>query len=208
MVMWDSIFVLIHHFHRPYKKKDVLYLIDSRLKDSRKKDLILFHDINIIDKCNACKEYQPWIILKNTGEGLFLLKKFIEKCEPWITTAIQENIYELKYSQEENFESIFVLITKINSREKLYELLNPYKDVIKTSDIRIKNQCLDCKNLTPWLIIENKPKGFELAKVLNENFKPFIVLKKQNNIYNHNIPNEIKDLEKWNPKYGNRKIEI
>ncbi len=206
--MWDSIFVLIHHFNKPYKKKDIFYLINSRLRNNRKNDVILFYDINIIDKCNNCKEFQPWIILKNSGEGLFLLKKFIEKCEPWITSTIQKNLYDLQFNRQEKFESIFVLITKINSREKLYELLNPYKDIIKTSDIRIKNQCLKCNNLTPWLIIENNSNGFELIKELNENFEPFIVLKKQKSIYNHNIPKEIKELDKWNPKYGNRKIEI
>lgn len=206
--MWDSIFVLIHHFDKPYKKKDVFYLLDSRLKNNQKKDLILFHDINIIDKCNNCKEFQTWIILKNSGEGLFLLKKFIEKCEPWITTTIQENLYDLRFNRQKKFDSIFVLITKINSREKLYELLNPYKDVIKTSDIRIKNQCFKCENLYPWLIIEYNPEGYELINKLKENFEPFIVLKKQKSIYNHNIPKEIKELDKWNQKYGNRKIEI
>ena len=206
--MWDSIFALIHRFDKPYKKKDVFYLINSRLKNSNKKDLILFHDIKIIDKCDDCKEFQPWIILKNSGEGLFLLKKFIEKCEPWITTTIQENLYDIQFNRQKKFESIFVLITKNNSREKLYELINPYKDVIKTSDIRLKNQCFKCNNLTLWLMIENNINGFELVKELNENFGPFIVLKKQISIYKHNIPKEIKELDKWNPKYGNRKIEI
>ena len=180
--MLDSIFALIHHFDKPYKKKDIFYLLDSRLRNIQKKDLILFHDINIIDKCNDCREFQPWIMLKNSGEGIFLLKKFIEKCEPWITTTIQENLYELQFNRQKKFDSIFVLITKIISREKLYELLNPYKDVIKTSDIRIKNQCLKCNNLTPWLIIENNINGFELINELKENFEPFIVLKKQKSI--------------------------
>lgn len=206
--MWDSIFVLIHHFDKPYKKKDVFYLINSRLKSKRKNNIILFHDIKVKNKCNDCKEFQPWIILKNTGEGLFLLKKFIEKCEPWITTTIQENLYDLEFNPHEKFESIFVLITKINSREKLYDLINQYQDIIKSSDIRIKNQCFNCENLNPWLIIENNPKGYELINQLNENFKPFIILKKQKSIYKHNIPEEIKGLNKWNQKYGNRKILI
>lgn len=206
--MWDSIFVLIHHFHKPYKKKDIVYLLDSRLNNPRKKNMILFHDINVIDKCSACKEYQPWIILKNTGEGLFLLKKFIEKCEPWITTTLQKNLYDFNYNPLDEIDSIFVLITKINSRKKLYEIINPYIDQIQASDIRIKNQCYDCEKLTPWLIIENSPDGFSLIKELNEKFKPYILIKKQRNIYKHNIPKEVDKLKKWKPIFGNLRIEI
>jgi len=144
--MWDSIFVLIHHFNKPYKKKDVFYLINSRLNDPKKSSLIISSDLNIQSKCSDCKEFQPWVLLKNSGEGLFLLKKLVEKCEPWITITIQENLYEQDYTKSANFESIFSLITKINFREKLYDLIESYKDVIINSDIRLKNHCINCKD--------------------------------------------------------------
>ena len=54
--------------------------------------------------------------------------------------------------------------------------------------------------------------GVELAKRLNEKFSPYIILKKQKTIYKHNIPKNIKDLEKWTwkeeKKFGKMKIEI
>ena len=205
--MWDSLFAIVHHFNKPYKKKDIFYLIDSRLNQYNS-NVILFHDININNKCNKCKEFQPWIVLKNSGEGLFLLKKFIEKCEPWITTTLQKNLYDFKYNPHDEIDSIFVLITKINSRKKLYDIINPYIDLIQASDIRIKNQCYDCEKLTPWLIIKNNPDGFSLINELNEKFKPYIIIKKQRNIYKHNIPEEIKELKKWKPIFGNLRIEI
>ena len=208
MLMWDSIFILIHHFHEPFKKKDIFYLVESRLNDTSKKNLILFHDLNIKSKCNECKEFQPWIMVENSGEALFLVKKFIEKCEPWITTIIQENVYNLDLTPLEKIDSIFVLITKINSRKKLYEIINQYKDLIQVSDIRIKNQCYDCEKFSPWLIIENSPDGISLINELNEKFKPYIIIKKQRNIYKHNIPKEIRELKKWKPSFGNLRIEI
>ena len=86
----------------------------------------------------------------------------------------EENLYELEYVDEENFESIFVLITKLNSRKKLYELISLYKEVIKNSDIRIKNHCFDCSDLTPWFIIQNNPKGIELVNLANS-FKQYFL---------------------------------
>lgn len=213
--MWDSIFVLIHHFDKPFKKKDVHYLINSRLNNpqKRKNAIIISHDIKLNDKCNDCKGFQPWIMLKNTGEGLFLLKKFIEKCEPWITAYLQENLYDFNFRSHEKFDGIFSLITKINSRKKLYDLIEEYKDNIINLDIRLKNQCSKCEALLlPWIIIKNKINGVELAKELHEKFRPYIILKKQKTIYKHNIPKNIKDLEKWTWKeekrFGKLKIEI
>ena len=209
--MWDSIFVLINHFDKPYKKKDIHYLINSRINNGRKESVILYHDINILDKCNQCRAFQPWIMLKNSGEGLFLLKKFIEKCEPWITVYLQKNYYEdVNLHDDLNF---FVLIrNKIDSRRKFYNLINNYQDIILNSDIRIKNQCYECKFLSPWIFIKNNRKGIELIKILNDKFKPFIILKKQKLIYKHNIPKKIIELEKWSWKkemrFGNLKIEI
>ena len=210
--MWDSFFVLIHHFNKPYKKKDILYLINSRLNNPKKKSLIISADLNIQSKCSDCKEFQSWILLKNSGEGLFLLKKLVEKCQPWITITIQENLYKQDYTKSTNFESIFSLITKINSREKLFDLIEEYKDVIINSDIRLKNQCVKCKDFFPWIVIKNEQKGQELAKLLLKNYEPYCILKKQKTLYKHNIPERIKGLEKWNwkmeAKFGNLKIEI
>jgi len=210
--MWDSIFVLIHHFDKPYKKKDVHYLLSSRLKNPRKKNVIIAHDINIHNKCGDCKTFQPWILLKNSGEGIFLLKKFVEKCEPWITTTIQENLYDFSATQKENYDNIFSLITKINSSNDLYSLIEKYKDVIINSDIRLKNQCPQCKNITPWLLIKKERKGLAFAGKLQDKFAPYLHLKKQKIIYKHNIPKIINQMETWSwkeeVKYGKMKIEL
>ncbi|GAG33338.1 unnamed protein product, partial [marine sediment metagenome] len=196
----------------PYKKKDIQYLLSSRLKNPRKKNVIIAHDINIQNKCDDCKTFQPWILLKNSGEGIFLLKKFVEKCEPWITTTIQENLYDFNITQKENYDNIFSLITKINSSKDLYSLIEKYKDVIINSDIRLKNQCLRCKNITPWLLIKKEPKGVALAGKLQEKFAPYIHLKKQKIIYKHNIPKIINNMVTWSwneeVKYGKMKIKL
>lgn len=210
--MWDSIFILINHINKPYKKKDLRYLINSRLKNPKKRNLIISQDIKVADKCSTCKEFQPWIILKNCGEGIFLLKKFIEKYEPWVTMAIQENIYNLSDDIYENFDSIFALINKLNSRKKLYELIKRNSEIIINSDIRIKNECFECNNIYPWIIIKNEKKGIELARQLNSIFAPFITLKKQKIIYKHNIPKEIGGFKTWTKnmelRYGKLIIEI
>jgi len=177
--MWDSIFFLINHINEPYKKKDLWYLINSRLKNPKKRNLIIYQDIKVADKCSTCKEFQPWLILKNCGEGIFLLKKFIEKFKPWITMAIQENIYNLSDDNHNNFDSIFALINKINSRKKLYDLIKRNSEMIINSDIRIKNECFECNNIYPWIIIKNEKKGFELVRQLNSIFAPYLTLKKQ-----------------------------
>ena len=209
--MWDSIFVLIHHFDKPFKKKDIHYLINSRLNNPQN-SIIISHDINLNDKCNDCKGFQPWIMLKHTGEGLFLLKKFIEKCEPWITAYLQENLFDFNFRSHEKFDGIFSLITKINSRKKLYDLIEEYKDNIINSDIRIKNRCFDCEFISPWLIVKNDKTGLELVRHLTINYQPFIILKKQKIIYDHNIPKVIRGLNKWTWKeqmrYGNTMIKI
>lgn len=208
--MWDSIFVLIHHMTEPYKKKDLHYLIDSRLQNDKKNSVILTHDIKVSNKCPDCKKFKPWIILKNCGEGLFLLNKIMGKFEPWITIALQQNFYELDYRNKSNFEFIFLLINKINSRSKLYGLISKNSESIIDSDIRIKNQCLNCHDFYPWIIIKNSKKGFELAQQLYDNSKPFITLKKHKIIYKHNIPEVFKRWDKWTWKeemrYGKLKI--
>ncbi|MGQ4876041.1 MAG: hypothetical protein ACP6IY_18400 [Promethearchaeia archaeon] len=210
--MWDSIFILIHHFSKPYKKKDLHYLLNSRLNNLKKRDLIIFHDINIKNKCNQCSDFQPWVLLKNCGEGIFLLKKFVEKFKPWITITLQTNLYDFNYKKDDKIDNIFALITKIKSRNKLYELINENSKFIINQDIRLKNNCKKCEDIYPWLIIEHSKKGLEFAQQIYENSKPFIILKKQRIIYEHNIPKVIQVKDKWTKKeeliYGRMRIEI
>ena len=215
--MWDSIFCLIHHIDRPYKKKDIHYLINYRLNEKNKNSIVIAHNINIADKCNNCKKFQPWVLLKNNGEGCFLLKKIIEKTTPWNSCYIQENIYDLN-DIDGNNDDIFALITNIktnqniNPLERLYNLTNSFQKNIINADIRIKNQCFNCQNLSPWFIIKHDKTGIEFARHLTKNYQPFIILKRQKTIYEHNIPNIIRSLEKWTSKeqmrYGNMMIQI
>ncbi len=210
--MWNSIFILINYFDKPYKKKDLRYLLSSRLINPQKKGLIEFHDIRIDDKCPACKGFQPWIILKNCGEGLFLLNKIVQKYEPWITLAIQEKVYDLNQNYDFNFDSIFLLINRINSRKKIYDITKKNSDLIINADVRIKNECFNCQELYPWIMIKNEERGIIFARELIENSTPFITLKKQRIIYKHHIPKVLEDLKRWTLKeeieFGNLKIEI
>ena len=215
--MWDSIFCLIHHLDKPFKKKDIHYLINYRLQNKIKNPLIIAHDINVNNKCSNCSKFQPWVLLKNTGEGCFLLKKLIEKTTPWNSCFIQENLYDLDI-KEQSTDTIFVLITNIKSEqsinplERLYDLFQNFEKSIINSDIRIKNRCFDCEILSPWLIIKNDTTGLEFVRHLTKNYQPFIILKKQKTIYDHNIPKEIRGLNKWTWKeqmrYGNIRIKI
>ena len=215
--MWDSIFCLIHHLDKPYKKKDIHYLINYRLSNKKKNSIIIAHDININDKCNDCKEFQPWVLLKNSGEGCFLLKKIVEKTTPWNSCFIQENIYDLDKIEPTN-DGIFVLITNIKSNqninplERLYGLSKDFQNSIIDADIRIKNQCFNCEFISPWFIIKNDNTGIEFARHLTKNYQPFIILKRQKTIYEHNIPKIIRGLEKWTLKeqmrYGNMMIQL
>ena len=70
----------------------------------------------------------------------------------------------------------------------------------------------DCEIISPWLIIKSDTSGIEFVRHLTKNFQPFIILKKQKTIYEHNIPKEIRGLKKWTWKeqmrYGNTMIKI
>lgn len=86
----DSIFVLINHIDDPTKKKALFYLVNQH------RNVILASDIytkNKIDKINKM-EFVPWLMIKNNGEGIFLVKKIIEKFEPWVTIKLQHTIYK------------------------------------------------------------------------------------------------------------------
>jgi hypothetical protein len=209
--MWDSVFVLINHIDRPYKKKDLWYLLNSRLKKPEKENIIISHNIKINNKCLNCKDFRPWILLKNQGEGLFLLKKFIEKFEPWISIGLNENIYEFK-KDNADFDFIFALINIINSRKELYDLIRINSDIIIDSDLRLKNECYDCENLFPWILIKKNQKGLEFASIIKKSFSPYIILCKQKTIYKHNIPKFLWRFNRWTKKeemrYGEVQIEI
>jgi hypothetical protein len=208
--MWDSILILIHHFNKPYKKKDLHYLINSRLNNDEKQNLIIAYDINIVKKCSDCKDFNPWIILKNCGESLFIIGKILKKYSPWVTMGIQENIHDFRGA--DNFNYIFILINKVNDKIKLYELINNFHKVIVDSDIMIKNRCLKCDQLYSWILIKNNKKGIELAKKINDYFKPFIQIKRHKTINKYNIPDNIMEVYQWNQKeerkYGKLKIVI
>jgi len=85
---FDSIFILITHIEKPYKKKDLYYLVDYH------PDAILFKHLFIKEKNEALEDFKPWLIVKNNGEGIFILKKILEKFSPWVIVKLQKTIYE------------------------------------------------------------------------------------------------------------------
>ena len=211
-MLWDSIFVLFNQNDYKNKKKDILYLLNSRVSNQNANDLIKFYDFSKKKKCKTCQNFEPYIILKNCGEGLYLLKKFIEKYDPWITAYVQSNIYDLTTGNSNNYDNIFLLITKTPSYRDLYDKVDKNKEVLINCDIRIKNNCLKSNNFNPWLILKRNSQGLKLAKTLINYSKPFFFISKQKQIYLHNIPEEILKVKTWTKKnqsaYGNLKIEI
>jgi hypothetical protein len=204
--MWDTIFFIINHFSEPYKKKDLSYLINSRLKDDLKKNLILSHDIVVNGKCSDCKDFRPWVLVNNNGEGIFLLKKIIEKFSPWVSFGIQKTLYDLKYSNEEEHDGILIFFHDFLKKDEFYNLLNKNEELIIDSEIRITNYCQKCHDVYPWILIKSNKEGFHLAKKIKAIFDPYITIKLHKYMFDYHLPNEIKELYKWNHqmkrKYG------
>ena len=194
--MWDSIFFVITHISEPYKKKDLYYLLNSRLKQSPDDSIVLLHDINTKDKCKDCKDFRPWAIIKNVPEGIFLLKKVIDKFYPWIKFGVQENIFEIDKIDCD----IFVYFNQFEKREEIYQLLQDYQSEIVDQEIRIENQCKKCQEIYPWVIIRNSRKGIDLVKQLKTICFPMITVNKFKHLYKHDIPNPYFELEKWSKK--------
>lgn len=92
----DSIFILINHIEKPSKKKDLFYLLDQH------KEVVLASDIYSKTKKEGINnmEFIPWVMIKNTGRGIFLTKKIIEKFEPWVTIKLQDTIHKHNIPEE------------------------------------------------------------------------------------------------------------
>jgi hypothetical protein len=195
-MMWDSIFILINFFEKTHKKKDLHYLLNSRLRNEKKK-LILNYDINQGEKCKNCADFRPWIILQNSGEGLFLVKKFYEKYQPWVTLGILSNVYEKTTNPEKLNYRIFIQINKIRKIKQFYEIINQYREQIIDSDIRLTNNCYSCKNIYPWMLMNNSKKTFDLIHKIKPLTEPFITIKYFEPIFIHQIPEEIMNIKSW-----------
>jgi len=86
----DSIFVMINHIEDPNKKKDLFYLMRQH------KEVVIVSDIYLKNKNGLIKkmDFVPWLMIKNTGRGIYLVKKILEKFEPWVTIKIQQTIHK------------------------------------------------------------------------------------------------------------------
>ena len=56
----------------------------------------IFGDIYIQNKIGKMNkmDFIPWLMIKNTGRGIFLVKKIIEKFDPWVTLKIQDTLHK------------------------------------------------------------------------------------------------------------------
>ena len=86
----DSIFVLINHVDDPNKKKDLFYLVEQHEGVVLASDIYTKTKVDKVDKM----EFVPWLMIKNTGEGIYLVKKIIEKFEPWVTLKLQTTLHK------------------------------------------------------------------------------------------------------------------
>jgi len=78
--MYSSILLQIKYVKDKNKLKDLAYLLNKH------KDVVEDSDTNYIEKNKEHKSnFNPWVIVKNEGKGLYLAKKIYEKFEPWVT---------------------------------------------------------------------------------------------------------------------------
>ncbi len=92
----DSLFIIISHIENPNKMKDLWYLVKEH------KEVVLASDLSLRGKGQVenAMAFQPWLMIKNNGEGIFLVKKIIEKFEPWVTMKLQDTIYKHDIPEE------------------------------------------------------------------------------------------------------------
>jgi len=209
--IYDSIFCIVNDIIKPYKKKNLNYLLNQH------KEVVLFRDIKVSNKCSFCKDFKPWFIVKNEPRGLFLVKKIVEFFKPWITIYLQKTIYQFK-EKKTDYDSLFILITKISKerQEKIYEFYKNYKRIFINQDIRIKNRCrksdYNCEKSSLWAILKGDLSVYEKIEELNDVLKPWVIIKQQKVIHLHNIPQDILELYKWDKKLertlGNLKVMI
>ncbi len=86
----DSLFIIINYIENPNKMKDLKYLVKQH------KEVVIASELSLRDRGHLkdASAFQPWLIIKNNGEGIFLVKKIIEKFQPWVSMKLQEPIYK------------------------------------------------------------------------------------------------------------------
>lgn len=205
--MWDTIFAVINFIEKPYKKKDLHYLVNSRLNREPEEQIIIAHDIKVADKCSGCKNFRPWLYMKNTPESIFLLKKIVEKYEPWVTFGIQESFYPNQSNSDAVFDSYFILVYHALEDQiaDFYKLLKHEAGIIHDVDIRVKNQCMEIQDSPFWIQLKKSQCKIEMLEQIKNIFSPYLDVKKHIMLEKTKIPEEYWDLKMW---YYNSDLDI
>ena len=93
--MPSHILIQIKYIKNKNKLKDLRYLIDQH------KDVI--EDLDISFKVKDREEhisYTTWLIIKNDGRGLYLVKKILTKFEPWVSLYAMDIIHKSNIPKE------------------------------------------------------------------------------------------------------------
>ncbi|MHA1756120.1 MAG: hypothetical protein ACTSVV_05065 [Promethearchaeota archaeon] len=148
------------------------------------------------DKCSNCKSFRPWLIIKNVPEGFFLLKKIIEKFEPWVYFGRLKNLYDLEEINIDSFDYFFILI--LNSKNNpVFKLIQEKKELITDCNIQLKTHCNECEDFIHWILYKKDPRTVDLIRKFMQINNYYVNIKKFKVLYKHNIPEEYFSISKW-----------
>ncbi len=112
----------------------------------------------------------------------------------------------------EHYDMIVLYITQVTNvdrMQELYYLRDKHNDVIIAADIFLKKRKGEDIAENPlWMLIENNGKGIYLASKIYKKFKPWISMGKATHLYFHEFPEQLKEMDKWDPKKEEQLMKI
>jgi hypothetical protein len=193
---FDSILCVINQNVKPFKKKNLHYLL------SQHQDIVSFRDISAKYKCPKCRQARPWFIVDNVARGIFVVQKAIEFFEPWFSLYLQKSMALEELSNGKGIESIYLIITQVTGNgSALQRFYGKIAGDIIDEDIRFKNGCIanakQCDNKNLWLILKISSRALNIIEEYKDILNPWFMIKGQIPLFKEMLPTKIIGVEKW-----------
>jgi|SRR5271157_3086124 len=208
---YDSILCIINQVLKPFKKKNLHYLLEQH------QDIVDFRDISAKNDAMHYRQTRPWFIIKNIARGIFVIQKIIEFFDPWITFYLQKQVCIQELENNRQIESIYLLFTQVKAtHEAIKRFYKKIPEEIIDEDARFKTDSfaknIECDMNNLWLILRNNNRALNTIKEYESTLNPWVIIWGQITLYKEMIPSKIIGVEKWTKQMernlGHLKVQI